>query len=253
MSDKEYKSGIYQILNIVNGKRYIGSSSNLKKRLSSHSLSLSKNYHHNKHLQNAFLKYGIDKFEIKILLYCSIEDLIFFEQRAIDAYGLKNLYNIRIKAESNQGLKASEETRRKLSEERRTRKMSIEARKKMSEWHKGKIVSEETRKKLSEINKGKTVLPHTEETKKKIGDSHRGEKCYLYGKFGKENRSSIPIYQIDKNTNKIIKEWSCAAEAGRELKTSPSHISSVCNKAKHRPTAGGFKWSYVNENKIKGE
>lgn len=258
MENKKFNIGIYQIVNFVNGMRYIGSSSNLKNRLCEHKRQLNKNCHTNKFLQNASNKYGINNFKFEILLYCSKEDLIFYEQRAIDAYDFNTLYNIRIKAESNQGLKASDETRKKLSTERKTRKLSSETRKKISESHKGKILSDETKRKLSEINTGekhpKFGKPHSKETKKKIGDSHRGEKCYLYGKFGKDNRSSIPVYQIDKFTNKNIKEWSCAAEAGRELKINPSHISAVCKNRKHRPTAGGFKWAFVKdyENK-KGE
>ena len=53
------KCGIYQILNIINNKRYIGSSSNLIKRNNRHLDELIKNKHCNLHLQNSFNKHGI--------------------------------------------------------------------------------------------------------------------------------------------------------------------------------------------------
>jgi len=70
-----YKSGIYQIINKVNRKSYIGSSIDLYNRLHTY-LCLNKTGRiHNKHLQNAFNKYGIDKFDIKILEILDCENL----------------------------------------------------------------------------------------------------------------------------------------------------------------------------------
>lgn len=51
-------SGIYKILNIKNGKFYIGSSNNIKVRWSQHKTLLKNNKHENKYLQNAWNKYG---------------------------------------------------------------------------------------------------------------------------------------------------------------------------------------------------
>lgn len=69
-------SGIYKIKNIVNGKTYIGSSTDVKKRWRDHKWYLKNNLHHNSHLQNAVNKYGLDNFEFSILLECSKENLI---------------------------------------------------------------------------------------------------------------------------------------------------------------------------------
>lgn len=44
------KSGIYSILNLTNGKRYVGSSVNLYGRLNEHLYNLRHNKAHNKHL-----------------------------------------------------------------------------------------------------------------------------------------------------------------------------------------------------------
>lgn len=57
-------TAIYVILNCVNGKAYLGSTFNFKERKSKHVSVLRGEYHINKHLQNAFNKYGEDNFEI---------------------------------------------------------------------------------------------------------------------------------------------------------------------------------------------
>ena len=60
-------SGIYKIANLVNGKRYIGGSVNLKHRLVCHKSGLRRGRHKNPHLQNAWNKYGEENFEFKII------------------------------------------------------------------------------------------------------------------------------------------------------------------------------------------
>lgn len=68
---------------------------------------------------------------------------------------------------------------------------------------------------------------------------------YVPKEKGKLNK--IPIYQIDIETNEIIKEWESAADAGSALNTSSSSITACC-KGRHL-TAKGFKWRY-KENPI---
>lgn len=67
----------------------------------------------------------------------------------------------------------SEETKRKLSEAAKRRKLSEEAKQKISKSLTGKKLSEETKRKMSEANKGKKL---SEETKKKIGESLKGKR-----------------------------------------------------------------------------
>ena len=59
--------GVYKITNIINNKFYIGSSKNIEKRLKNHFNNLKNNTHCNKHLQNAYNKYGKDAFISEIL------------------------------------------------------------------------------------------------------------------------------------------------------------------------------------------
>ena len=57
------ESGIYKILNNINGKIYIGSTKNFNKRWVTHKYLLRLNKHENKHLQYAWNKYGEVHFE----------------------------------------------------------------------------------------------------------------------------------------------------------------------------------------------
>lgn len=74
MKDIEFelknKTGVYCIFNIVNGKRYIGSSVDIYNRLHEHIHNLKHNKSHNKHLQAAWNKYGEKAFKLEILEYC---------------------------------------------------------------------------------------------------------------------------------------------------------------------------------------
>lgn len=55
-------SGVYQIYNTVNGKRYIGSSIHIEQRFKEHLRNLRANKHVNAHLQCAWNKYGEQSF-----------------------------------------------------------------------------------------------------------------------------------------------------------------------------------------------
>lgn len=60
-------SGVYQITNTVNGKRYIGSSVNVHRRLLDHRRKLSRGAHHSAALQAAWNKYGAESFVFSLL------------------------------------------------------------------------------------------------------------------------------------------------------------------------------------------
>ena len=72
------ESGIYQIYNPINNKRYIGSSINIQRRLKEHKRNLRGGYHHNQHLQNAWNKYT-DVLIFEPLEYCEPEYLLDLE------------------------------------------------------------------------------------------------------------------------------------------------------------------------------
>ncbi len=61
------KPGIYRIVNLVNGKCYVGHTSNLKQRKNDHYKLLRHNKHKNNHLQDAWNLYGEINFIFEIL------------------------------------------------------------------------------------------------------------------------------------------------------------------------------------------
>ena len=64
---KRMKAGVYLISNNVNGKCYVGSTIHLDQRRKQHFSRLAHNKHVNKHLQNAYNKYGREAFEFEVL------------------------------------------------------------------------------------------------------------------------------------------------------------------------------------------
>lgn len=248
MKNKNFNTGIYQIVNLVNGKRYIGSALKINQRKNQHFIAFKYNRNHNIYLQRAYNKYGKNNFKFEILLYCSKLDLTFYEQRAIDAYDFKILYNISPTAGNCVGVKHSEQSRINMSEAHKGKTHSPEQKAKISKIMKNRIISEEHRRKLSVANKGR-IIPEYEKIKMKK-NALRGEKNSRFNKHGKDNPLSKAVYQIDKNTNEIIKEWESIIDAKKGLMI--SHISEVCNGKEK--LAGGFKWAFVKdyENK-KGE
>lgn len=82
----DIKSGIYYIENLINNKKYIGQSNNIKDRWRRHISELNKNKHHNDYLQKSWNKYGENNFMFEIIEYCSIENLDDREQYWIDFY-----------------------------------------------------------------------------------------------------------------------------------------------------------------------
>lgn len=72
-----------------------------------------------------------------------------------------------------------------------------ETKRKISESHKGKVITEETRKKMSESQKGRA---RSEETKRKIGDIHRGKVV------SKEARRNMSLNSGQKLSLSVIKQ-----------------------------------------------
>lgn len=81
MGYKNLHSGIYEILNIVTNKRYIGMSKCIQYRWDNHKQDLKNNRHSNPHLQESYNKYGKECFQFKILEHISKENTKeYFEQ-----------------------------------------------------------------------------------------------------------------------------------------------------------------------------
>lgn len=113
--------GIYIIKNIIDDKVYIGRSKDINSRISSHKCNLKKNNHINKHLQNAWNKYGESSFTFEVLEICkTIEDTYHREVFYIEQYDSANRdkgYNLSLGGEG--AGEWSKESRAKLSVSKR--------------------------------------------------------------------------------------------------------------------------------------
>lgn len=149
------KSGIYLITNTSNNKKYIGSSKRLKHRWYEHKHLLSNGKHNNRHLQNAWNKYGGVSFKYEVLEYCESEDLRDREDWWISLLDLLNRGYNKLSADRQI---FSEETKAKMSASQKGKVISPEQRAMISKVHKGKAVSLETRAKQSAAHKGLTYV-----------------------------------------------------------------------------------------------
>ena len=182
---QQIKSGIYKIANKINGKYYIGSSSNIFHRWQYHRKLLDENRHDNDHLQKSWNKYGHDNFEFSIINEIPKEKLLEEEQKCLDVCKLNPTlyYNIAYDASApmrgkipwnkgKEGLQIGPNRGKKFSEETK-KKISIAAKKRTKEENPmfGKHHSEQTRMKMRLAWKKRK--PVSEETKLKMSMSQK--------------------------------------------------------------------------------
>lgn len=183
-------SGIYEIVNTINGHRYIGSAVNIQQRWSQHIHYLNNNKHHSRHLQSAWNLYGADAFEFSVIEACFIFALIFREQHYLNT--LKPEYNISPTAGSQLGTRRTAETRANMSAARQY--VSPETRAKMSAARKGTKLSADAKANLSVILKGnKRSLGNVlaPESRQKISASLIGNKHSLGYKQTLDHKEKI--------------------------------------------------------------
>ena len=264
---------VYEITNLVNGKKYIG------KRSCKCNIEDDKYMGSGHKLKKAFEKYGKEKFSKKILVICNSSDEAYeSENRLIEertAVNRSDYYNVTSggigvgvgEGSPNYGKKLSEEHRKKLSIALKGRKSNLtdEARIKAWKLNTGKPRSEETRKKISMANKGRK---HSEESLQKMSKALKGKKqtseavearrkALTGRKLSKshiENLSKshinkfydqVGVIQFEKNTKIEINRYNTIREAS--LLTGINHVNIRMNCDNKRPSAGGYSWGYIDK------
>lgn len=226
-------SGVYQIVNTINGKVYIGSSKCIEKRKSQHFRALASGNHHNKALRHAALKYGVDVFTHEILEMCAESDLLLRESHWISAKNsTKTGYNVRFTPESNLGIKHTAESRANMSASKVGYKHTPEALANLSAAAKRRGVAESTYKTSAYRRRGKPLQP---ETRAKISAALAGRKQSPEhtAKVAAANAGSIRSAETrDKisaaQVGRKLTESQCAARRGR--KQSPETIEKRVSK-----------------------
>lgn len=170
------KNVIYKISNVINGKFYVGSTVDSRKRFWAHRKALRTGNHDCIHLQRAWNKYGEDCFKFEIIQQLdNREELYPAEQKLLDEhFGQAYCYNVAAHADSPMR-DASPEMRALLAERTKAwleREGHPRLGKKNTPETLAKIAANRVPPKgESHYRFGKTL---DEATRKKIGDAQRG-------------------------------------------------------------------------------
>jgi len=221
-------SGIYKIINKLNGKYYVGSAKNVRQRWYRHVWKLNKGTHHNKHLQNVWRKYNPDIFRFVIVEYSipNNKTLLLIEQRFLDIAKSERdmVYNIAFIARGNPGYagrRHSPETiakMKKSAKNRPIRKHSEITKIRIGLKSVGRFYSSRTRLKMSQSAKNRPEISYTTRQKlkqpkdktihsfinTKTGEMFSGFKHHFIMKYGL-NRTSV--YQVINKKYKKVGDW----------------------------------------------
>lgn len=233
------KTGIYKLTLIKDGRIYIGSSVNIKKRWEGHKSASTIEDDSIQYIQKALRKYGINAFSWEIMELCSEELLIEREQHYLDILQpfprLNQGFNIREIADSNLGIKFSDEAKQKL--------------KGRIPWNKGKIGqqihSNDTKKEMSNQRQGENNSffgsIHSDKTKKQISKTRKEKiksgEITPTAHSDKHKKWLSEQYIGENNFN--AKEYIITEPTGRQYKI--KSLSTWCSEQKFsRHTANGI-------------
>jgi group I intron endonuclease len=228
------KSGIYCIENKVTNKKYIGQSVNINYRWSKHRYELNNNAHYNDYLQNAWNKYGEDKFVFYVLECCCKEELDEKEKYYIALYNTTDRnYGYNLQSGGQASNTPSYETCQKISASNKKAYLNSDLREKRSidayiQWSNPNI-----KEKITGKNNGMYGKHHTEAARKKMSEKKKGKPS--------PHRIMIPVLCIETN-----EYFDCAAEAAHKFSVQSGSILGVCRG--ERKTCGGYHWKFLLEN-----
>ena len=204
-ADRQPTIGVYKISNSLSGRYYIGYSTNIERRFTSHRRKLKQNCHDNIFLQRAYNLDGEDKFKYDIIHVCDTEG----EAKEIELQYLTDLsirdklYNLNYNNSGGDLLTHhpnKEAIREKIIETHKANLSKMTPEERSIKYGKcgerngmyGKTHTEENRKKFSEIHKGNQYCKGkivSNETRQKMSENAKlkiGEKNPFFGKHHSE-------------------------------------------------------------------
>ena len=222
--------GIYKYENKINGKVYIGQSTDIKARIRGHRhASYPGDKDFKMPIHQAIYKYGEENFDISILEECPKEQL---NEREIYWISYFNSYE--------KGYNATiggNESHIHLGKPVELYDLEGNYVKEYSNITEAAKALEISRNTIYGILSGNRLSAKGYQFKLK--DDNK-----IINKYHSRQGGKIPIIQLSMN-NEFIKEWESAAEASRTLAIDSSAITKVL-KRKLKST-GGFKWKYKEE------
>lgn len=220
---------IYKITNLINDKVYIGLTTNLQMRKTTHRR-FSKTEKPRQYIHRAIRRYGWENFAVDVV-FCAFdrETLNEMEKFFIKEYksNVREFgYNRTDGGEGTKGMRGH----------RHTEEVKI----KMSLARKGKPLSEEHKLNMSLSKKGKI---NSKEHNSNIGLAHKNR---VHSEKSRQNMSAArikrPVVQLSMS-GEIVAYHASSNAAQRTTGVPCGNISKCCNKKRNH--AGGFLWRYA--------
>lgn len=174
---------VYYITNLIDGKVYVGSSVEYKKRWGNHKSALRKGSHSSVRLQRAWSKHGETNFEFQVVESAETHEIRLLEQDHINklrSFDPKYGYNLVAKVELgfvSRRTPMSEATKAKISKAHKGRKYDAERCARMSENTKQQMHDPLLRSKISSKLNGRTL---SQDTRSRMSASRKGKPGKLW-------------------------------------------------------------------------
>ena len=240
--------GYVYLITSPSNRLYIGSTSNLKKRIYSYS---NLNCKTQTKLYNSLKKYGWENHTFEVIWEGFINEMLKNETLLGLEYDVLNIKNLNLKLPKigdNRKI-TSDETKNKMSNSAMGRVFSEESKIKIKENNKNKLKSLKTKKNMSITQKKRPIYLNAISaiSKANINNKYNLDKIHSKDEIEKMSKSKMKaIIQMDLEGN-FIKEWDSIKDASTTLNISRSSITLCCQGSNRYSHAGSFKWKYKLE------